>query len=380
LRLAATGGWALQVTPRGSVPAAGCVSRVDVSGLPAESLGEVIRAAGDQARDQLAPTAGALVRMVWFDAGCEKPGRLLILVHHLAVDGVSWRILLPDLARAWKSAAAGMGPVDLGQGGTSYRRWVELLRARAVEPARQEELALWSDILRGAGFALGDVLLDPVRDVMGSGRSLTLTLPAVDTEPLLTTVPAVFRGGVNDVLLAALGVAVADWSRRRGRDGSEVLCHLEGHGREEIAPEVDLSGTVGWFTSIFPVRLDLRGLDCAEALAGGPALGEAVKRVKEHLRSLPDNGIGYGLLRYLNPATRPLLCELEEANQPQISFNYLGRFTGDADATEDGDWGLVAEDGLLGGADAGLPFAHVLEINALVNDTDQGPQLSVSWS
>ena len=133
---------------------------------------------------------------------------------------------------------------------------------------------------------------------------LTLTLPASLTGPLLTRVPAAFHGGINDVLLTGLVLAIADWCRRRGRGadhaGHAVLIDLEGHGREEIFADVDLSRTVGWFTSLYPVRLDAGGLDLDEAIAGGPALGRALKLIKEQLRALPDHGLGYGLLRYLN--------------------------------------------------------------------------------
>ena len=118
--------------------------------------------------------------------------------------------------------------------------------------------------------------------------------------------PAAFHGGINDVLLTGLVLAVADWCRRRGRGAGQashaVLLDLEGHGREEIFADVDLSRTVGWFTSLFPVRLDPGALDLDEALAGGPALGRALKLIKEQLRALPDHGLGYGLLRYLNRA------------------------------------------------------------------------------
>ena len=103
-----------------------------------------------------------------------------------------------------------------------------------------------------------------------------------------------------------------------------MLVALEGHGREEdVVPGADLSRTVGWFTSIFPVRLDPGPVDVADALAGGPAAGSALKRVKEQLRAVPDRGLGYGLLRHLNPETA---AELAALPAPQISFNYLGRF------------------------------------------------------
>ena len=164
-------------------------------------------------------------------------------------------------------------------------------------------------------------------------------MPTAITAALLTRVPAAFHGGINDVLLTGLALAVADWCRRRGRGAAStaVLLDLEGHGREEVFADVDLSRTVGWFTSLFPVRLDPGALDLDEALAGGPALGRALKLVKEQLRALPDHGLGYGLLRYLNPRDR---ARSSPAAAPQIGFNYLGRF---AARRERADWAAAAE-------------------------------------
>ena len=138
--------------------------------------------------------------------------------------------------------------------------------------------------------------------------------------------PAAFHCGINDVLLTGLVLAVARWCRRRGRGaGTAVLIDLEGHGREEIFADVDLSRTLGWFTSLYPVRLDPGALDLAEALAGGAALGRALKIIKQQLHAVADKGLGYGLLRYLNAETALQLAGLPS---PEIGFNYLGRFPG----------------------------------------------------
>ena len=183
--------------------------------------------------------------------------------------------------------------------------------------------------------------------------------------------------GINDVLLTGLVLAIADWCRRRGRGagsaGHAVLVDLEGHGREEVFADVDLSRTVGWFTSLYPVRLDAGALDLDEALAGGPALGRALKLIKEQLRAPPDHGLGYGLLRYLNPETAAQLSGLAV---PQIGFNYLGRFAAPAAA----DWATAAEAVALGGGDPAMPLAHALEVNALTLDAADGATLTATWT
>ena len=164
-------------------------------------------------------------------------------------------------------------------------------------------------MLSAPSLSLVEGSLDPGRDLSGGAGHLTLTLPAAITAALLTRVAAAFHGGINDVLLTGLVVAVADWCRRRGRGGgTAVLLDLEGHGREEVFGDVELSRTVGWFTSLFPVRLDPGAIDLDEAMAGGAALGRALKPIKEQLRALPDHGLGYGLLRYLNPQTGGAAC------------------------------------------------------------------------
>ncbi|MCA1682093.1 MAG: condensation domain-containing protein, partial [Actinobacteria bacterium] len=326
------------------------------------------------------------VQLVWFDAGPDRPGRLLFMVHHLVVDGVSWRILLPDLITAWEAVTAGQQP-RLDPVGTSMRRWSQHLQAAAQDPGRVEEVGLWTQILSAPDPLLSDRCLDPARDVAGAAQSLTLTLPPKVSGPLLGSVPAAFHGGVNDVLLTALALAVTQWRRRRGRgEHSAVLVEVEGHGREEIIEGIDLSRTVGWFTSVFPVCLDPGPLSWEEVRAGGPVLGAAIKRVKEQLRALPDHGIGFGLLRYLNPQTGPELAALAK---PQIGFNYLGRFPapgtggvpGTAEPGGSAQWALAPEATALGGgSDPGVPLAHGLELNALVRDDGDGPWLDATWS
>ncbi|MBV6601905.1 hypothetical protein JL996_19015, partial [Acinetobacter baumannii] len=157
---------------------------------------------------------------------------------------------------------------------------------------------------------------------MATAGRLVLNLPSALTSALLTQVPALFHARINDVLLTAFALAVADWRQRRmpGCDPS-VLFDLEGHGREEIFEGVDLSRTVGWLTSLFPVRLDLRDIDLDDALRGGEHMGRALKQSKEQLRALPDNGLGFGRRRYLNPETASAFG----TTAAQIGFNYLGR-------------------------------------------------------
>ena len=147
------------------------------------------------------------------------------------------------------------------------------------------------------------------RETCGHGTPFTLRLPAAVTGALLTQVPGVPRRH-EEVLLTGLVVAIASGATGADEPRHAVLIDVEGHGREEIIPDVDLSRTVGWFTNLYPVRLDFGSVDVEEAMAGGAALGRALKLIKEQLRAVPDHGLGYGLLRYLNPQTAAQLAGL----------------------------------------------------------------------
>ncbi|MGW0238565.1 condensation domain-containing protein, partial [Streptomyces sp. NPDC002996] len=387
-------GWSLTVPERGRVPAASVVTRVPLTATDPESVAGALGEHAEAAWDRLAPEDGTMVQAVWFDAGPGSPGRLLLVAHHLVVDGVSWRILVPDLAEAWEAAADG-GIPELEPVATSFRTWAHRLTAEAGRPERIEELALWTGVLGRPEPPLGTRALDPARDTQAGARTLTLALGPEHTAPLLTTVAAAFHANANDVLLTGFALAAAEWQRGRGRNSDSVLIDLEGHGREDIVEGADLSRTVGWFTSLYPVRLEAGRQDWRNI--SGARLGDVLKQVKESLRAVPDNGIGYGLLRYLNPRTESVLAA---HGRPEIGFNYLGRMggsaatgqaagqaTGQAAGQATGqtagpqDWGPAPESGGLGGgADDAMPLAHPLEVNSFTQDGPDGPRLVATWT
>jgi amino acid adenylation domain-containing protein/non-ribosomal peptide synthase protein (TIGR01720 family) len=383
------GRWRLAVRPAGAAPASGWLRRVAVTGLDPAARQEAVVAADAAATARLDPAAGVMSQAVWFDAGPAERGWLLIVIHHVVVDGVSWRILLPDLASAWR--AARLEPVP-----TSFRRWAGRLAAVAADPGLAErELPVWREMLATPDPALGGRRLDPETDHPRTRRSLAVQVPAQVSAGLLAAVPTAFHAGVNDALLAGLAVAVGWWRRRYGwSDSTAVLADVEGHGRDEdLLPGADLSRTVGWFTSMYPVGLDTGAVDWGQVCAGRAAAGLAVKRVKEQLRAIPGHGTGFGLLRYLNPRTGP---ELAALGSPQIGFNYLGRFTA---AGADRDWELAPEPGALdggaldGGAlDGGvfgggvlggggtMGLAHAVEVDAVAVDRGLGLVIEATWS
>ncbi|UYP17253.1 non-ribosomal peptide synthase/polyketide synthase [Rhodococcus sp. Z13] len=375
----AAGGHRLHVPAPGAVPVAELIHRVPVtSAADSDDFFALAATELDAAADRLDPRRGRVVQLVWFDA-TSGAGRLLIVIHHLAVDGVSWRILVPDLATAWSAALAGADRLLPPPTGTSVRRWAHALVDAAHEPDRHRELDFWRHIVDHDDPDLGRRAFDPARDTNATVATVVSELPTAVTEALLTAVPTAFHGAVDHGLLTALALAVTAWRRDRGRDHRSVLLTLEGHGRDGLAEAgADLSNTVGWFTTLHPLLLDMTGLDLDDALAAGPSAGRAIKTVKEHLAAVPDHGLGYGLLRYLEPETAAALAGHPA---PQISFNYLGRPTaGTAGAGPDTPW-LPIDGFPHGGAhDPDMPAAAVLDINAVTADTPDGPVLRLHWS
>ncbi len=354
------------VAPAGTVSAA--IDRVEGVGESGPAWHQALAREMDRAAASLDPSSGAVARFVWFDG---QPGKLLVVLHHLAVDGVSWRILQSDLAGAWAAVRSGEKP-RLPEVHTSMRRWAHALAEEARNPRRLAELPLWHSILAGPDPLLGTRRLDPSVDVVGTVVEVPVTVPVPVTEALLTTLPSVFRGEVMDGLLAALALALTARRRAKGEAESSVLIRLEGHGREEsAAPGADLSRTVGWFTTVYPIRLDLADIDITDALAGGPAAGRAVMLAKQRLRAVPDKGIGHGLLRHLNDDTAAVL---DEHPMPQVGFNYLGRFA----PSDTGAWSRVDVPQLAqldAGQDPRMPASAELDINASLVDTEHGPQV-----
>ncbi|MFE3262092.1 amino acid adenylation domain-containing protein [Nocardia sp. NPDC059229] len=365
-------GWAVQVQPTGA-SAAGLIRRVPVDAAPDSSAFTAIAdAEARAAAERLDPAAGVMLQLVWFDCA-GGPGRLLVVAHHLVVDGVSWRILVPDLAVAGAQVSAGQRP-QLMPVGTSMRRWAHALETAA---ANLDELDWWRSTLAAADPPIGTRPLDPVVDLQATVATVRVTLPTVVTRAVLTTLPRAFRGNVDDALIAGLALALTRWRHRRGDDVTDTLLTLEGHGRDDtVLPGADLTRTVGWFTTTSPVRLDLSDIDIDDAFAAGAAAGAVVKSVKEQLRRVPGHGIGYGLLRYLNTDTARILGALPD---PQVSFNYLGRFDTIPDALRDTGWMPAGDDAAGGSQHPGASAAAVLGINAATEDTPDGPALTAAW-
>ncbi|HEY4466111.1 MAG TPA: amino acid adenylation domain-containing protein, partial [Streptosporangiaceae bacterium] len=324
----------------------------DLSGLDREQQQAAIEQAADEVQGGFDLAAGPLLRAVLFGRGDRRRPVLLLAVHHLVVDGVSWRILLDDLNAAYAQAAAG-ATVDLGPKTTSFREWAVRLAGHTEAGGFDDELAHWTRTVGTPAAALPADRDGP--NTMASTRSVTVQLSPGETRALLQEVPGAYRTQINDVLLAALGRVLGRWA---GRD--RVLIDLEGHGREqELVEGTDLSRTIGWFTSIFPVALSLPDGDW----------GHALKSTKEQLRAIPHHGIGYGALRYL-AADR---AGATLASQPPVSFNYLGQLDQTRPA---GELIHATSHGLDAAASPDTPRTHQLDVVGRI----EGQRLQLTWN
>ncbi|MFV2067818.1 MAG: amino acid adenylation domain-containing protein [Pirellulales bacterium] len=332
------------------------LSRLDLSSLPEPEQIRKIESTCADAQRSLNLQSGPLFHAVYFHLGPDRQGRLLLVSHHLVVDAVSWRILLEDLHTAYKQLVRGES-IALPFKTTSFQEWSLRLLQHAATRDLQNEVAHWLSATEGAGEPFPLCHSDGTNTV-ASSDTVSMTLDASNTAALLQQVPSAYHTRIDEVLLASFVLAYYRWS---GSD--RLFLDLESHGREDLFPEVDVSRTVGWFTSLFPLVLTMK-----------PEwnLGTLLKSVKEQLRAVPHHGIGFGMLRYLgDDETRR---QLAACPQPAMAFNYLGqvdRLSG----TETAPFAVAAES-------TGPPRSpeavrrHALEVNSGIADG----KLRVEWT
>ncbi|MCZ6597763.1 MAG: SDR family NAD(P)-dependent oxidoreductase [Planctomycetota bacterium] len=289
---------------------------------------------------------GPLLRAAVFRIAGE-PSRFLWVVHHLLVDVVSWRILLEDFHTALEQRRAGEA-VALAPKTTSFQRWAEALDEYAQSDALAAELAHWRQLADADAPPLPRDCDGGAND-LASARTVKVALDGEKTRALLQDVPRTYGTRIDEVLLTAWALACSKWA-----GGESVLVDLEGHGREDVVADLDLSRTVGWLTTLYPALLSLEQ---------GRSPGEALKAIKEALRAIPSHGIGFGLLRYLRRDAETAAA-LRALPRPEASFLYLGRFDVLAKAT-----GLRLLQEVSGPpASPAAPRGHLLEITSYVMD------------
>jgi len=318
---------------------------VDMSAVPDADKSSFIVAECKRSQACLDLSKGRLLQAIWFDRGEHQSARLFIVIHHLAVDGVSWRILLDDLQSVYFQLTKAETAV-LPTKTTAFTRWAEQLNTLAKSGALQSEVDYWLNSVAANPASLPVDHPDGAR-LEGAAASCIDELSEAATQALLRDALIAYRTGVDDLLLVALVQTLSEWC---GTDS--VFFDREVHGREDLFDNIDVSLTVGWFTGLYPLRLQL---------SENASIGDAIKSIKAQLSRIPGKGIGYGLLRYVG--LPDISSKLAAAPKAQLLFNYLGRLD---EAFINAPWHIASEEP---GAyrDPANSMAYELEINACVS-------------
>ena len=251
---------------------------------------------------------GPIFKIVYFDLG-ENEGRLLFVIHHMAVDGVSWRILLEDFQIIYSSLEKNI-EYELPPKTTSFKEWSEELLLEANSESKLDERRYWIEKAEKFKESIKVDFEDGLNDEK-SEKTISLVLDETLTTNLLKEVNKKYNTKIDDILLSALVLSYSQWSGKRS-----MFLNLEGHGRNSMSDQIDLSRTIGWFTTIYPLHLELKK---------AVTIGESVKIVKEQIRKIPNDGLGYGILRYLSDDSE-LKNKLTALDRIELTFNYLGQF------------------------------------------------------
>jgi amino acid adenylation domain-containing protein/non-ribosomal peptide synthase protein (TIGR01720 family) len=328
-------------------------TRIDLSALPKIEQKTAIEKTAAELQASLNLSTGPLVRFALFDLGAQTSSRLLIIIHHLAVDGISWRILLEDLQIAYEQLSQGEA-IHLPNKTTSFQEWAYRLQEYAQSPTLKQELNNWLTQL-GKRVSLLPVDYAGCKNTVAEARTVSVSLSQQETQALLQDVHQAYHTQIIDVLLTGLVQAFAEWTGE-----NSLLLELEGHGREDIFSDMNLSRTVGWFTTHFPVLLNLGSIE---------DLGNVLKAVKEQLRSIPNRGLGYGVLRYLSDEGE----KLQGLPQAQVLFNYLGQTD---QVMSQSSLFALAEESTGSARSLRGSRVYLLEVVAIV----VGGQLQVDWT
>jgi len=329
----------------------------DLRHLSKEEAGGKITALCQSYQSSLDIQKGALIKAVWMQTPAEdENNRLFLVIHHLAVDGVSWRILLEQIQEAIESLQAGQ-PINFGKKSSSFRQWAETLKAYAGSDLVHSELDYWLQSGKAYEALPVDYKVEASKPLIHKEKKqLAVSLSEASTNLLLKHCSHRYNTRVDDLLISALWKTISDWCGR-----SQLVIGMEGHGREFIDSTIDTTNTVGWFTTLYPIHLNGR--------SKSPEM--MIPSIKEQLRKVPGKGIGFGLLRDRH-ASQEVRDKLLAANW-DIVFNYLGQ----AD-------NVVNTSALISGANESrgenigpdFPYTGKFQINSIVG----GGQLHLSWA
>ncbi|MGD9488072.1 MAG: amino acid adenylation domain-containing protein [Calditrichaceae bacterium] len=330
---------------------------IDLSTLDKKQFKAELHHLCEKAQASLEISTGPVLKAVYFSGAADSNDRLLMVIHHLAVDGVSWRILMDDFQSVYTQHLQN-GHSDLPGKTTSFKSWAEKVNSYASSDPAVKDSEFW---LEQRAKKAGEPVIDFSNGANDekSVQTVSVSLPENDTESLLKKVLSVYRTGIDDILLTSLAVVLSEWMGE-----TTVSVDLESHGRESLFDDVDLSRTVGWFTNIYPVYIS-----CPPDTADK---GRLIKSIKEQLHELRSRSMNYGVLRYL---TQNKDIEYDRNQSPKISFNYLGQFDQHS-GSSDNNMFLMAGENRGAERSPSNTRSHLIDITATI----AGGRLQLEWS
>ena len=331
---------------------------IDLTGKSGTELSKEIDKEATKIQAGLSIGRGEIFKPLLFKTAPGQANHLLLVIHHLAVDGVSWRILIEDIRKSCEQQIEGRS-INLGSKTSSFKQWFERLNDYAHSDELSKELPFWKSIAEEPVMRL-PIDKNEGENTVGSAANVSINLSKELTRSLLQDAGKAYNTRINDLLLSALGITISKWIRE-----NDIIINLEGHGREELFADMDISRTVGWFTSLFPVCISLNGTT---------DIGDIIKSVKEQLRALPNKGIGYGILRYLKEDDA-IRNSVKLKSEPEISFNYLGQFN---ELEKSDEQTIISISGESSGQSV-CPTnqrSNIIDINSIVSNGE----LVLTWS
>jgi amino acid adenylation domain-containing protein/non-ribosomal peptide synthase protein (TIGR01720 family) len=325
---------------------------LDLSDASTGHLSSLIENYANDIQESLDIHAGIIVKFLWIKTpDNESHNRLLFVIHHLAIDGVSWRILLEDLELLLTGVEANK-PVDLGQKSSSYRQWANALYQFSQERKLLSERNYWLSIAENSQGLKYDKLNTGKATIVDMAQ-VKMCLGVEHTKHLLHNVSQAYHTEITDILMTALAITLCDWIGSK-----KIVVGLEGHGREHLQDDIDTSRTVGWFTTIYPVLLRREP---------GIEYGDLIKSIKEQNRQIPDKGIGYGVLKYI--AKEPLL---QQRDPWDIVFNYLGQVD---NVVNKSDWFTGASEAIGTSESTSHEIVETISVNGSIKSSN----LCLTW-
>ncbi|SDT84455.1 non-ribosomal peptide synthetase [Desulfobacula phenolica] len=329
-------------------------NEVDLTSVPDNECREIIDQTLHKLQRTLDMEQGPLFRVCWFNPGPHRPGRLLVLVHHIIMDIVSWTPLIEDLMVVYRQLSKSQ-PVKLPMKTSSFKQWAKALKDYGTSEELKKEMPYWLDLAEHPPQPLPIDFSDKDHS-HSTTQSFFMDIEPAHTRQLIDIVAPWFNTPFSNILLAALAIAFHRYSTNK-----QIQITVEGQGREDIGVEMNLSRTLGWFTSFYPM---------AFSLDSGPALEDQIKKIIQKIEAVPNRGIGYSVLRYLSEDQR-----IHAVAESEISFNFTGQSSKNLYGIQKNSkddkqfWGDLAEMGKIKLSESTQgPRRHLIEIGAGVMD------------